>query len=411
MKAEIMTGAEPAKPAVDRGNWARNATILGGSMLTVMAGATIAPALPAMEQAFAGTPHIDMLVRLAFTMPALFIILSAPLSGYLLDRVGRKPVLIVAVVLYAVAGASGMVVDDIYAVLAGRAALGLAVGATTAGFTTIIGDLFTGSALNRFMGLQGALIHFGGVVFQIGGGLLAELGWRQPFSIYLLALPVLPGLFWALPETKPARRARPSAGSPEPDPAEDEPMPWVRLSAIYCTAFLGMVMFYMVPVQIPFHLQSMLGITGAKIGLSMAVMSFVATCVAIFYGRLRGLFTFQNLFAMIFAAMSLGYAGLFLAESYGMVLLSLAVFGLGLGIMLPNQSAWVATVAPASRRGRAMSGLTTSFYLGQFLCPVLSQPVAARVGLDGMYGVGALILVTLAAGFTVYGLRAARAGR
>lgn len=405
-----MTVDASTNPAVTGGNRARNATILGGSMLTVMAGATIAPALPAMEQAFADTPHAAMLVRLAFTMPALFIILSAPLSGYLLDRVGRKPVLIAAVVLYTVAGASGLVVDDIWSVLAGRAALGLAVGATTAGFTTIIGDLFTGSALNRFMGLQGALIHFGGVVFQIGGGLLAELGWRQPFAIYLLALPVLPGLLWALPETKPVRPAA-SSGPEQAQEADEEPMPWARLTVIYCTAFLGMVMFYMVPVQIPFHLRSLLGITGAKIGLSMAVMSFVATCVALFYGRLRGLFTFQNIFAMIFGAMALGYAGLFLAQSYMTVLMSLAVFGLGLGIMLPNQSAWVATVAPASRRGRAMSWLATSYYLGQFLCPILTQPVAARVGLDGMYGVGAAILAVLCICFTFYGLRAARASQ
>jgi MFS family permease len=393
------------------GNWARNVTILAGSMLTVMAGATIAPALPAMKQAFAGTPHLDMLVRLAFTTPALFIILSAPLSGYLLDRVGRKPVLIAAVALYAVAGASSLVVDDIWSVLAGRAALGLAVGAITAGFTTMIGDLFTGSALNRFMGLQGALIHFGGVIFQVGGGFLADVSWRHPFYIYLLALPVLPGIIRTLPETKPARRAKPS-GSGEKDPAADEaPMPWARLMFIYVTAFMGMTLFYMVPVQIPFHLESLLGSGGSEAGLSMAVMSLSATFAALFYGRLRAALSFQLIFALLFGCMALGYWGLYLSESYWQVLLSLAVYGQGLGIMLPNQSTWVTNTAPAARRGRAMSGLATSFYLGQFLCPLLSQPVAERVGSAGMYGVGAAILVVLSAGFTVYGLRLARAGR
>ena len=61
---------------------------------TVMAGATISPALPAIELAFADTSNATLLTQLALTMPALLITLSAPVAGILLDKIGRKPVLI-----------------------------------------------------------------------------------------------------------------------------------------------------------------------------------------------------------------------------------------------------------------------------------------------------------------------------
>ncbi len=79
-------------------------TLLILSALTIMAGATIAPALPAMQAHFAGVPNANLLVKLALTIVGLAIALSAPLSGILADRFGRRPVLIGSLLLYAVAG-------------------------------------------------------------------------------------------------------------------------------------------------------------------------------------------------------------------------------------------------------------------------------------------------------------------
>ena len=81
----------------------RNLTILLGSTTTVLAATIIAPALPEMALAFEDVPDADFLVRLTLTMPALFVAIWAPFSGLLLDRWGRKPVLISALILYGLA--------------------------------------------------------------------------------------------------------------------------------------------------------------------------------------------------------------------------------------------------------------------------------------------------------------------
>ena len=68
-------------------------TLLLTSTLTVMSGATIAPSLPAMQEHFAQVPNSELLVRLVLTVPALFIAIGGLFVGQLLDRLGRKPLL------------------------------------------------------------------------------------------------------------------------------------------------------------------------------------------------------------------------------------------------------------------------------------------------------------------------------
>lgn len=51
-------------------------------------------------------------------------------------------------------------------------------------------------------------------------------------------------------------------------------------------------------------------------------------------------------------------------------------FGLGLGLAQPITMAWVAAIAPASRRGSAMSLRRTGNRLGQTVMPVLAGSVA-----------------------------------
>ncbi|HYE00627.1 MAG TPA: MFS transporter, partial [Alphaproteobacteria bacterium] len=227
----------------------RTLTLLAISSLTVMSGATIAPSLPALKAHFADTPGVELLSRLVLTVPALAIALCAPLAGAVIDRFGRRPVLLAMLVVYALAGASGLLLDSLGAILAGRAALGVAVASLMTAATALAGDYFQGAERERFLGRQAAFMGAGGVVFLVGGGLLADLHWRGPFAIYALSLLLIPAVIATL--TPPA--AQPAGAGDAPPPS----MPWGRMAAVYATAALGMVAFYMIPVQLPFYIQAM----------------------------------------------------------------------------------------------------------------------------------------------------------
>ncbi len=377
------------------------ATLLLVSTLTVMAGATISPCLPAMQLHFAELSggesdlHLALLIRLVLTLPALLIVIASPIAGWAVDRWGRKPLLLGAALLYGVAGSSGFWVDTLTAVLVGRAFLGLAVAGVMVSATTLIADFYQGEARAQFMGWQAAFMGLGGVVFLSLGGTLADVSWRFPFLIYLAAWGMVPLIGLVLQE--PVREAKAGPGKPEaiaptPTPAPI-PIPWQRLSLIYGLMVLCQMVFYLIPVQLPFYLAQIGKTSGQQSGLAIAFCTLFASLASFLYGQLRTRLDFASIMPLMFALMGLGYFFMGRASNYAGILAGLAIAGLGLGLVLPNLNLWTATVVPDAIRGRALGGLSTALFLGQFLSPIFGQPLTLYLGLAGMYsGVGIALM-------------------
>lgn len=120
------------------------------------------------------------LVKLVITLPALFIVIGSPIAGLIVDRFGRKPLLLLSTVLYGLAGSSGLYLGRLPAILAGRAFLGLAVIGVMVSATILIADYYSSPARAAFMGLQARFMGLGGVLFLTLGGALAQQSWRYP---------------------------------------------------------------------------------------------------------------------------------------------------------------------------------------------------------------------------------------
>lgn len=379
------------------------ASLLVAASLTVMAGAVISPSLPALEAHFDGVPEAGLWTRLVLTMPALFIALCAPLAGWLIDRFGRTRMIVAGAVLYAFAGASGLVLDSLWSILAGRALLGVAVAMIMTTAQTLVGDYFEGPARERFLGVQSAFMAFGGVAFLLAGGFAADLHWRGPFAIYLAALLLAPIMAFVLPEPPredAPRRDRRSRAAADPRAGAgrdaDRP-PRLFIAGLYVTAFFTMLTFFMVPTQLPFHLASLGVESPSRTGMAIACFNLAAGVASMSYGRLRRTFVPPLLFAFGFMAMAAGYGLIADASGYVAVMVALAVAGPSMGINMPNASVWLLARVPPRLRGRAMGGLTTSLFLGQFLSPVASQPLVERFGAGTAFGIVAGV-AALAAG-------------
>src|SRR5579871_5080873 len=65
---------------------------------------SLVPNVPQLFQHFGAVPHSDVLVPMILTMPSACIALLAPVAGTLLDRFGRRRVLLAAVLLYTICG-------------------------------------------------------------------------------------------------------------------------------------------------------------------------------------------------------------------------------------------------------------------------------------------------------------------
>jgi len=236
----------------------RNFTIMLGSMLFVLTGVGISPALPGMSDYFHHLTDSEFLVKLTLTIPALIIAFTAPFAGILLDRWGRRPVILLSLILYGVAGSSGFWMDSLSGILIGRAFLGLATAGLMSGIITLIGDLYEGEQLHRFMGYQGAALGVAGLIFLALAGILADISWRYPFLIHLHAFLVIPGVIHAIKEPKIG------LDKTEEIPLKmNETFPWKLTLIINTISFSAMLLIFLFPVHLPFYLTSELGTTGS----------------------------------------------------------------------------------------------------------------------------------------------------
>jgi MFS family permease len=376
-------------------------TLLMVSMLTVMSGATISPALPTMQEHFQDVPNVDYLVRLALTLPALLIAIAAPLVGILIDRYGRKPLLLISLALYALAGSSGFVLNDLGLILVGRALLGISVAGIMTIATTLIADYYSGPVRVNFLGLQAGFMGLGGVVFLSLGGFLADLSWRSPFLIYLMSVVLIPCAWVALPE--PQRLvANPTAQGG----STALPTSMARLVGItYGIAIVTQIVFYLMPVQIPFYLKQIANASGSQSGLALALLTLFSAAASISFRYIKARLSFTAIYGVAFINMALGYGIVGLATSYAVALVGLAISGAGLGLLMPNMNLCLTSTTPDTLRGRVVSGITTSMFLGQFLSPFVSQPLSLAVGLSSVYGFAAGLMLILSGGILVLILR------
>lgn len=361
------------------------ATLLFASSLTVMAGAIVAPALPALDAFFGGGEANGLLVRLTLTLPALFIVLASPIAGHLADRIGRRPTLIAAALIYAIGGTAGALCNHIIPLLISRAVLGIGVGGLmTAASASITDHYEEGPSRNRFMGLQSAAMIGGGVIFFLAGGLLANFSWRIPFYLYLSALLVIPGVLLSVRdfgerEAHAQTHTRRRLLTP----------PLILALAI---SFFGMIAYYVIPVQLPFFL-SRKGATPFIVGASIALVNLASGIISSQYFRFRRFLTNTQVAALGFFAMGIAFLLLSLSTQLWQVMGALLICGIGTGLWIPNVTVWIASITPRQFQGRALGLMVTSLFLGQFISPFATQPLLDGWGLSATFlGSGALLL-------------------
>ena len=167
--------------------WKLICAILSLSLLTVMAGAAVAPALGLVQEHFAGTDR--SIVQMIVSMPALFIALTNMfLFRPLCKRLKARTLLIIGLLLYVVFGCTAGLFDNILLILICRAFVGIGVGIIMPLSTGLLSFYFTKDKQAPLMGYSSALNMMGGVVATLIAGALAMVSWRLSFLVYLLGL-------------------------------------------------------------------------------------------------------------------------------------------------------------------------------------------------------------------------------
>ena len=146
--------------------------LLAASCLSVLGAVLIAPVLPQIAQEFAGTAGVDVLVPIVLTAPSLVIGLTAPFAGFIADKIDRKRVLLIALVVYAVVGTAPLYLGSLQSIIISRVLLGVCEAAIMTCCTTLIGDYWSGPRRSKYLGLQTLVASISATVFLALGGAL-----------------------------------------------------------------------------------------------------------------------------------------------------------------------------------------------------------------------------------------------
>jgi len=363
------------------------------------------PALPTLTQGFGGS-----VAQAQFTLTALLLAfgVSQLVWGPLSDRFGRRPILIVGMVLYMLATTGGAFSQSMEQLIAWRTLQGVAMGAAVMCARAIVRDLYAPAEGARMMskGLTGLGV-IACVSAPLGGVLSDHFGWR----VALLALSVfgagtLSVLVWRFQETVP--RLNPDALRPGPllrNWAAIARHPTFWAWTLLATASYAGLFSYLAASS--FVLIGVLGLSKTQYGIVMFTMSAVyiagtflcrrllvrlgvrrtvglAACVTLTGGTLIGVLPW------------LGVQGLW------SVLLPFYLFMLGHGVHQPcGQSGAVAPFPQAAGAASALAGfimMVVAFGIGGWLGVALADPAlgagTVRPLTDGVWFWSTVISIT-----------------
>ncbi len=375
-------------------SWQVKVTLLLVSSLTIMSMITISASLPDMTKAFSTLPNAENLVKLTLSFPALFIALTAIIAGKFIDKFGRLRLLNAALILYAIAGSSGYWLDNIYLILVGRALLGICVGITMTVATTLIADYYQGKSRQKFAGLQIAVMSLGGIMFVTLGGVLADISWRIPFLLYLFPLVILPMTSLFLKEPKELHIAKSKDTS-----VKSPKIIWL----VFINVMIMWILFFIIPVQIPFYLKSIGIEKNTLIGIAIASTTFFSVISSLSFSRIKDRLSYQQVFGIGYLLMAISFASISYGGSYGMVMIGMLLAGLGMGLMIPNANVWVMQLAPEQIRGQEIGRLTTFWFMGQFLSPIILLPFLNIISQSQLFSILTYVILGLSIGFFLYG--------
>jgi len=369
------------------------------SLLTALGPLTMdmyLPSLPAIGQALdASTAAVQLTISSYLLGFAVGQILYGPLS----DRVGRRPVILAALVLYVAATVVCAGAQTIGILIAVRFVQALGGAGCIVLARAAVRDLYSGERAGRELSLMGSITAFAPIVAPAIGGVLQDaFGWRASFYL-LVVFALIAGSAAArfLPETL---RQRASG-----------PFSFGAMGALYRSvlvhrgflANLGILVAAFVGLfawisGAPFVMQGLYAMTPVAFGATYAVGAagyMVGAYVAARVVMRLGLDRTVGIGAVIMAA-----GGLAMAASVALGLSSVAwlvgtmtVYLAGMGLVLPQTQAGALTPF-ADRAGTASSLLgfaqqssaaIAAAAIGHFLGSS-AWPVAGTIAVAGVVG-------------------------
>ena len=367
------------------------------SMLMLMGGAAVAPALPLIQEYFSDSS--EFMVSLVITLPSLAVAVTGLIIGGLSDRFGKVNTLVVSLVVFTIGGVASYFLDDLVLILVMRFILGVGIGGLSSAVTALMAEYYVGASRVKVLGYQSAAMGIGALVLETAGGSLASIGWNAPFLIYLIGIPIL--ILCVVSMKEPAKREAPS---PEELAQPKRKANMKTVAICYAAIFMCQMIFFLLPTKLPTFLEDPSTpdyISTTMVGLFLGVTGIMQAVVSVFYRRIVAVIRPFMVMCCGFLVMGFGLSLLLFSPTVPVALLAMILAGCAVGLISPAVTNTLAGEASSSNSGKIMGGYSTFMNFGQFAISLVSVPLLAYVVNDyipdlcGLMGVVALVIALL----------------
>lgn len=337
-------------------------TILSLSLLTVMAGAAVAPALNVIKEYFCDVDQT--IVQMIISIPALFIALTSFVFPKLSQKFKAKELVMAGLILYVVGGCAAGFFSNIYVVLVFRALVGIGVGIIMPLSTGLLSFYFAPEEQDKLMGYSSAMNQMGGVVATLISGVLAGISWRASFLVYLMGLISILLCLIFLPNDKIGGR----------NEGEKKGGVFKKYYVYIVAIFLLMFTFFVYPSVFAIETAKEGIISQSLIAVIMASMDLVAFFGGLCFVHIKK--TFGNMTKVVAPALFLvGYLLLFIVGGWIGAILGSVFIGFANGLGIPFIISSASQKAGKSAAITVMPLISMAMYLAQFVTPMILSAV------------------------------------
>lgn len=311
----------------------------------------VSPILNTLTGSFGVPASTIGLVVTAFYAPA---IVATPLAGTLADRYGRKPLMVIGLLLFGIGGTAIVATTNFRLVLGLRLLQGIGAGTMLPVIITSIGDLYAKDEEATAQGIRTATHALSGAVGPVVAGALVVIAWQHPFLLYALTFPIAFVVFWFFEEPADDLNSD-SAGRSR---ARDLVELVLRPDVLSIVLAFGIPPFLYVAFLTynSFLVVRGLGGTPGEAGVLVAIASLAVAVAASQAGRITAFFA-TRLYPLLAANVAIGAGLVAVALSPTIVVgvIAAGFLGFGFGLLLALYRSIITSLAPEHHRGGLVS--------------------------------------------------------
>jgi len=354
----------------------------------------LAPAVPGILAHFSSVPGGATLIPLMVAVPGVMVAVFSPFAGWAADRYGRRRIVLAATVLFGFFGIAPIVFDDLISIFVSRLGIGIMQAVLLTVVNTLLGDYFDEAGRRKWLTVQGIVGPVLATLTIAAAGFLTAIDWKGAFYVHFFAFPIFVAMLLYFYEPK---RQAPGVSDQQ---AAASKFPMVTMIGI-CVLTLYISIIYFVFTINGGMAFSAIGVkSSTEIGVLMSVASIAVPFGAILFGIFSKHWPAGWLVAFIMATMGAGTLGMGVTSSPAVAAAFAFIQQIGAGACVCSLVYLVNSMLPSEHRGRGMGFWVSSFFLGQFISPLVTSGVGTMMG--GILGAFAVLgAVSLGSAFVV----------